>query len=335
MFNYSIIIPVYNAEKFLNNCVESILNQTYQNYEIILVDDCSSDSSPEICDKLKNEHPKKIKVIRCKKNGGVANARNVGLENATGDYIGFMDNDDKWQFDYSLFEIDQKLSVSNADMLIYGTAIYNEQTGTIIEDQKKFKEQMIANQDCFQAVRTMIKYNFVNFTVWSKFVKRKIILENKIVFPSNKRNEDTDWLCKVFSKINSVDAYEKPLYLYRKGNEYSQTSKPLKREHVDDLRDILISNIDYATNLEEKRRDMIYDFLTYAYMVWLSQIAFFNETKEDIEKMKSRSFILKQGTKKYIKYVRFFISVFGIKSLISVLNFLLVKKYPHLKESGK
>ena len=88
----SIIVPVYNVEKYLEDCIESLLNQTYKNYEIILVDDGSTDSSGKICD-IVAESSSKIKVIH-KENGGLSSARNTGLRVARGRYIGFVDSDD-------------------------------------------------------------------------------------------------------------------------------------------------------------------------------------------------------------------------------------------------
>ena len=334
MFKYSIIIPVYNAEKFLNSCVQSILNQTYNNYEIVLVDDGSTDSSPDICDELAKLHPQKIKVIHSE-NGGTSSARNIGLENATGDYIGFMDNDDHWRFENALADIDKSLTESSADMLVYGTSLYMEKENVFVDEGASFRKDMIAGKNLFSAIRIMVKHGFMNFTVWSKFVKKSIIIENKIVFPKNKRNEDTAWLCSVLEKINSVDAYSEFFYAYRRGNDYSQTSKPLQRKHVDDLKDILIENIDKAKVLETPRRAMIYDFLCQAYTVWLSQIGFFGDKESDVKEIKERLYILKYGSKPYVKFLRAFICVFGIQAAIKVLNFLLVKRYPFLKESGK
>ena len=88
----SVIIPIYNVEKYLNKCIDSIINQTYKNLEIILVDDGSPDNCPQICDEYAKKD-NRIKVIH-KKNGGVSSARNVGLINSTGNYIGFIDPDD-------------------------------------------------------------------------------------------------------------------------------------------------------------------------------------------------------------------------------------------------
>ena len=88
----SIIVPVYNVEKYLEKCVNSIVNQTYKNLEIILVDDGATDSSGKLCDKLA-KIDNRIKVYH-KENGGLSDARNYGVERATGDYIGFVDSDD-------------------------------------------------------------------------------------------------------------------------------------------------------------------------------------------------------------------------------------------------
>ena len=88
----SVIVPVYNVEKYLDNCVESIVNQTYKDLEIILVDDGSPDNCPAMCDEWAKKDSR-IRVIH-KENGGVSSARNIGLDNVTGEYIGFVDSDD-------------------------------------------------------------------------------------------------------------------------------------------------------------------------------------------------------------------------------------------------
>ena len=88
----SVIVPVYNVEEYLDRCIESIVNQTYKNLEILLIDDGSTDNSYNICDKWAKKD-NRIKVVH-KENGGVSSARNVGLDVATGDYIGFVDSDD-------------------------------------------------------------------------------------------------------------------------------------------------------------------------------------------------------------------------------------------------
>jgi len=136
MTKISIIIPVYNAEKHLDMCVDSIVNQTYKNIEIILVNDGSSDNSGAVCDKWAKVDPR-IKVIH-KQNGGVSSARNSGLEVATGDYVGFVDSDDsvKPNWIYDLIEMN---SGFNADLITFGVERISNSKITAVESMPSFK----------------------------------------------------------------------------------------------------------------------------------------------------------------------------------------------------
>lgn len=113
MCKVSIVVPVYNVEKYINRCIESIINQTYKNIEIILVDDGSTDSSGEICDKY-SEKDSRIKVIH-KQNGGLSDARNSGIDIATGDYLLFVDSDD--YIDINLIKNMQQYMDKNIDLI--------------------------------------------------------------------------------------------------------------------------------------------------------------------------------------------------------------------------
>ena len=119
----SVIVPVYKAEKYLNQCIESIVSQTYQNLQIILVDDGSPDNCPAICDDWAKKD-RRIVVIH-KENGGQSSARNVGLDIARGEYVGFVDADDF--IDHDMYEILLHSLVStNVDIVCCGSRIVNE-----------------------------------------------------------------------------------------------------------------------------------------------------------------------------------------------------------------
>ncbi|MCD7951058.1 MAG: glycosyltransferase [Erysipelotrichaceae bacterium] len=121
---FSIIVPVYQVEKYLNDCINSILNQSYKDYEIILVDDGSYDLSPIICDQYQNKYSN-IKAIH-KQNKGLSSARNIGLLNAKGDYILFIDSDDLWVDDVQILEkIAIKLNKYHCDVLIFNYKKFN------------------------------------------------------------------------------------------------------------------------------------------------------------------------------------------------------------------
>lgn len=118
----SIIIPVYNSTLYLKQCVESILAQTYHNFEILLVDDGSTDDSPMLCDEYAQKDDRIVTIH--KQNGGTSDARNVGLEKASGDYITFMDNDDYWSDPDALCDIIKVISETEPDVVMHANMVY-------------------------------------------------------------------------------------------------------------------------------------------------------------------------------------------------------------------
>ena len=131
----SVVVPIYNVDKYLDRCVESIIKQTYTNLEIILVDDGSSDNSPQICDNW-NVKDKRIKVIH-KENGGLSDARNVGLSFATGEIISFIDSDD-W-IEHEMFEkMLNRKKKDNSDIVSCGVKWVKED-GSLIRNHNLSK----------------------------------------------------------------------------------------------------------------------------------------------------------------------------------------------------
>ena len=114
---FSIIVPAYNVAQYIEECVESVLNQDYDNYEVIVVDDGATDETPQIIDNLAQKS-EKVKVIH-QKNGGLSAARNSGIEAANGDYIIFLDGDDFWSSQSFLNDINNRLNENSVDVIIY------------------------------------------------------------------------------------------------------------------------------------------------------------------------------------------------------------------------
>ena len=119
---FSIIIPAYNVADYLENCVESILKQTYDNYEIIIVDDGSTDETGKVADELLKQS-KQINVVH-QSNGGASKARNTGMKRSTGDYILFLDGDDFWSDSHFLKQIVSELTIKLVDVIIFGYSYY-------------------------------------------------------------------------------------------------------------------------------------------------------------------------------------------------------------------
>ncbi len=199
MTKVSIIVPVYNVEKYLPRCLDSLVNQTLEDIEIIVVNDGSPDNSQKIINKYVKKYPNKVKSY-IKENGGQGSARNLGIKEAKGEYIGFVDSDDFVELD--MYEkLYNKAHQNKLDVVICGSYNVDEITGKketeidkiILNDQKK---------NAF----------FGRMAVWNKIYKRNLISDIK--FRSKVWYEDLDFTIKVLSKVNSVDYVNEPLYNY-------------------------------------------------------------------------------------------------------------------------
>lgn len=201
----SIVVPVYNVEKYLDKCINSILNQTLSEFELILIDDGSKDSSGLICDKYA-ESDKRIKVIH-KSNGGMSSARNIGLDVAKGKYIGFVDSDDWIESD--MYELLYNICEdNNCDIANCSSIIHYEQK-TVINGGHSL---IIHNRE--EAMKTMLEGKLYDEVVWTKLIKREILAGTR--FTEGIVYEDTDFTYRVIDKVQKVGCIGEPKYHYIK-----------------------------------------------------------------------------------------------------------------------
>lgn len=200
----SIIVPVYNVEKYIEKCVNSIINQTYKNIEIILVDDGSKDRSGEICDELKLKD-NRIKIIH-KQNGGLSDARNAGMKIANGNYIGFVDSDDYIKEDMfeTLYELCKKYN-SDISIVSYYEIYHDKVIG--VRDSKKLYEL-----NKIDAMKEILIDRAIQSYAWNKLFKRELF--EQIEFPTNKNFEDIATTLLLFERADKVVLLEDPKYYY-------------------------------------------------------------------------------------------------------------------------
>ena len=185
MPKFSIIIPVYNVEKYLRKCLDSIANQTYSDFEAICVNDGSTDNSLAILTEYSRKDGR-FKVVS-QENQGQGVARNYALMLATGEYIGFVDPDDWVELNW-LQEVADKISKTNADLIEFNYYENFESDGR----EKVHKDKIHLNSNKVFNFKTSKKYLLGNcLAVWNKFIKIGIIKKNNIKFPAAKRSEDT------------------------------------------------------------------------------------------------------------------------------------------------
>lgn len=217
-FTYSIIIPVYNAESTMHRCLDSLTNQRFSDYEILLINDGSTDNSDAICREYADVNSKICYVS--KENGGVSSARNLGLEQAKGEYVLFVDSDDYVSEDY--FDvINQELTRHNPDLLMFGYrnvgGISAERdTGEFYEDDEVGAAKRISF--------SMRQYLFSS--LWSKVFKRKIIEKNGLRFRTDLSiGEDQLFIFSYAMHIQSISSIDALLYNVDVSNENSLSRK--------------------------------------------------------------------------------------------------------------
>lgn len=220
----SYIVPVYKVEKYLAECVDSILSQTMDDYEVILVDDGSPDACPAICDSYAEKYPEKIRVVH-KENGGLASARNAGLRVAKGDYIFFLDSDDYLAED-RVSEICEKAFAYDADILQTSYFTFRENTGekgevrTSFETEKLHNHQDMEKELCFVSSKMRIIF------VWRNLYKRTFLEKNGIIFEEGlKMIEDGPFNMQAFSLAEKFVAVDIPVLCYRIRDDSLQRQK--------------------------------------------------------------------------------------------------------------
>lgn len=221
----SIIVPVYNVEKYIAQCLDSIIAQTLDDIQIICVDDCSTDNSVDVVKKY-IEKDSRIVLLRHDTNKGLSCARNTGIAYATGEYVGFVDSDD--YVDETMFEkMYTKAEKTGSDIVISNINLYFEDTGKT----SVFRNNLFYT---FLSGRTFsaIEYPLIimNIGAWDKIYRRTYLLENNLTFPEGKIYEDHIFTVKAYVTAKKMSVVNEPLYYYRKNSGVSITDKEIKND---------------------------------------------------------------------------------------------------------
>ena len=198
----SVVVPVYNVGKYISRCIESLLTQTYENLEIILVDDGSSDESGSICDRYR-EQDQRIAVIH-KENGGLSDARNVGIRYAKGRWITFIDSDDFVHPDY-VRVLYQNIRENDADISIC------RHVSTQADVAKAHMSRVTEVYSRNEGIEKLL-YQYISTSAWAKMYKTELFQDT--IFPYGKLYEDVVTVFEVFSKANRIVLTNSSLYYY-------------------------------------------------------------------------------------------------------------------------
>ena len=276
----SIIVPVYNAEKYLSRCIDSILRQTFADFELILVNDGSSDKSKEICEKYSGSDPR-IKLIN-QKNSGVSAARNTGLDNASGEYIGFVDSDDF--IEKNMYEeLYNILKKTGADISVCGIKdVFSEETGNFQKSENK-----VLTFDVKSALECILSGKLLTMYSVNKLYKRELF-EN-LRYPVGKIYEDTVLSVQIFSKCNKI-AYSPAILYYYFRNPGSITFQKFSMKDMD-----IIDSGDFVFDFIRKNFPDLMRAAKYrrcwSYLYVLDKMILCGMNKNDKEYYKIKKFI--------------------------------------------
>lgn len=287
----SIIIPAYNAEKFIDRCLKSVINEIADNMELIIIDDESTDNTYEICKAYESQYSN-IRVIH-KINEGVSVARNVGIENAQGKYILFLDSDDWLEAGWSK-NIKNFLS-ENWDMtaFAYNVVYPNSQKNYSVSP---YKNGVLSTTDVY---KTLAATTYMNFC-WGKLISREFLVANNIRFPVGKDiGEDVDFQIAIlennakmfyrdFSLVNYYQGQNSVMHRFDKSK-----FRDLEREYY--LRNDLLKKCDAAELTETEKRM----FITLGGML----ISYVKQTCEQLEKKDALDLFMPESQKQYFKEI--------------------------------
>lgn len=314
----SIIVPVYNCEKFIGRCIDSVLKQTYKDYELILVNDGSTDNSLEIIQSYKNRYPSKI-VVETQDNAGAPAARNKGISLVRGEFLTFIDSDDYIDDDFL-----SKLITNNEsyDLIISGY-------------KKTNSERVLFTKIPEDDYWSLFKYT----TNWSNLYKTSFIREHNIHFNSFRIGEDVDFTLQCIVNLESYKILNYAGYSYF-DNDESITNTMNKNEDTTTIENVLISMNNYALTSGYKKYDLLYFYFIKTSIFNL----YMQRKKTSISKLKKLYLyeieIIRSlkclGNKKYRFhwqkneefYVNVIVNLFNLTEYLHILDFtlFLIKK---------
>lgn len=300
MIKISIIVPVYNVEEYLERCLNSLVNQTMEEIEIIVVNDGTKDNSQEIINKYQHEHNNIVSYI--KENGGLSDARNYGLNRAKGEYIMFVDSDDFIET-RSCEELYEKISNNKLDMLKFN--YYDEKNNKNgFSEELNYLNKIYTGEEYLQKV---LMQGEISIVAWNAIYKREYLQKNNFLFKKGILHEDELWTPQVILKTNKIMQVPEKYYYY-KANPTSITAKKDKTKNALDIIDTCYTLEKIYQNISDKQlKSMLENTLVTKYLeAFVMGEIYRKETSKYINKrfLLGKSYTLKNK----LKVMLFFIS---------------------------
>lgn len=315
----SVVIPVYNTKKYLKNCLDSVLNQGYENIEIILINDGSTDGSKEICEKY-SDKDKRIKVFH-QKNLGASVARNKGIYNATGEYLMFLDSDDFWVENCLKKIIEKILKLEEKVDVVFLNSAVIKSDGNLTQF-KGYEFSLIGKKQLYPYIA---KQDKVCVSACLKVLRKNLFENKKLYFKEGILAEDIDWFFNLILTANSFYAISENFYCYR--IRKNSASREISEKRIKDYLYILEkwSNYIKTSSFTSKEKKYLFFMIGYEYEILLGVI---NNFRKDIilkykERIKNLYWLLEHRDKNRSRLIKFFNQIFGFDVTCKLINLYL------------
>lgn len=318
MKQVSFIIPVYKVEKYLSECVKSILAQTYGNFEILLVDDGSPDNCPALCDGWARKD-NRIKALH-KPNGGLSDARNYGLEHAQGEYVIFVDSDDFWVGNDSLEKLMAIVNkYPNCDFVSFNCSYYYSETKTY-RKWTLYDEKLAVPTDKDTAMRSLVASGTLPMSACLKVISTKSLSDMGLRFIKGTMAEDIPWFLDLLDQSKKCMFVNQFIYAYRQNVVGSITaSRGTKSTY--DLFNILKNEVSKMSSrhFSQEAKEALYSFLAYEFCILLTASS--RMSKEMRKELMEYKWLLSYTANPKVRKAAFVNKLFGIKVTEWVLKF--------------
>lgn len=312
----SFIIPVYKVEQYLRHCVESILNQSYRDLEVILVDDGSPDNCPQICDELARCDSRIIVVH--KQNGGLSDARNAGLLEASGEYVVFLDGDDFWVDNLQLEKlIKSALIYDGWDFCGFNCSYYYPESESF-KAWVSYSDILSMPIDKNTAIVELVKSGTFPMSACLKLIKRSFLIGNNLLFVKGQLCEDVPWFINVLDKCEKCCFINQYIYAYRQ-NVVGSISSSISDKTFISLFGILKNEIKEieSCSFNQKAKEALLSFFAYELCILLTKE---NIDEKTYKELISYSWLLQYDMNPKVKKVRMIKRLLGFSITVKLLK---------------
>ena len=321
---FSVVIPVYKVEEYLDQCVESVLQQTYSNLEVILVDDGSPDRCGAMCDDWATKDDR-VRVIH-QENGGLSAARNTGIRHATGDYVLFLDSDDWWDNATVLDAVAKQLGQTPVDVLSFN---YRKSFDGVLQPAY-FDESLMSSQQPESITQIVQDDRWINGAC-NKALSRKLLTENEIYFRFGITSEDIDWTLRVALKAETFAFCNVCVFVYRQHS--ASISHTVAPKNVRMLCDNVKTCVRLLGAAEAVRAEALKPYVAYQYDTLIYNVATLSKSdrKSLLEDVKQMQYLLACSGNPKVRLIYNCSRFLGLNATMALLRL----RSGLLKRSGK